>query len=264
MQKKKLNLLCTYQPAPGLVAVQQDCLSLIKFGIINLTAGKNIDLPVLTDRETALVVLSGVFTLNACGKEFIFGERKDVFSGKPFCAYIPAGSACSLKAQTGGEIAVTTAPGKPGKPFRLLTPGDSKEKKIGRDNFTRTAFIFLDDEVQADNLFIGEAIVPSGNWASFPPHRHDFDNLPVEVDMEELYFFRFNPPNGFGIQKSYNDSRSLDETVTVRHNQAVCLTEGYHPVVNAPGYTMYYLWIMAGKNRKFLSVMDSEHAWIVK
>jgi len=122
----------------------------------------------------------------------------------------------------------------------------------------------LTDAFPAAHLFIGEAYVPSGNHASYPPHRHDFDNLPVEVDMEELYFFRFNPEQGYGIQKIYTDNRDINFTCTVKQNDTTLIPRGYHPVINAPGYTMYYLWIMAGQNhRKFLSVIDPDHKWIV-
>jgi 5-deoxy-glucuronate isomerase len=120
------------------------------------------------------------------------------------------------------------------------------------------------EEVPADYLFIGEAIVPPANWASFPPHRHDFDDLPYEVDMEEIYYFRFDRPQGFGIQKIYTDSRSIDETYTVQDHHTVLIPEGYHPVATAPGYSMYYLWVMAGQNRRFLSRPDPDHGWVAQ
>ena len=135
---------------------------------------------------------------------------------------------------------------------------------MGKPGFQRRALMMVTEEVTADYLFIGEAIVPPANWASYPPHRHDFDELPYEVDMEEIYYFRFDRPQGFGIQKIYSDNRSIDETYTIQDHHTVLIPEGYHPVATAPGYSMYYLWVMAGKNRRFLSRLDPDHSWVAQ
>ena len=114
-------------------------------------------------------------------------------------------------------------------------------------------------------MYIGEAFVEDGRHASFPPHRHEFDRLPNEVKMEEIYFFRYNPKGGYGIQKIYTDDRAIDVTYTVEENDTTLIPRGYHPVIDIPGYTMYYLWVMAGEvNRKFVSVLDPQHKWVVE
>ena len=105
--------------------------------------------------------------------------------------------------------APSTRPG----PALVIPPDKVKEVSLGKPGFQRRALMMVTEEVPADYLFIGEAIVPPANWASFPPHRHDFDDLPYEVDMEEIYYFRFDRPQGFGIQKIYTDNRSIDETL---------------------------------------------------
>jgi len=162
------------------------------------------------------------------------------------------------------EIAWTASPSTLKTAAYVITPEQVKEAHIGKENYQRDAVLMLTEAFPAQHLFIGEAYVPSGNHASYPPHRHDFDNLPVEVDMEELYFFRFNPEQGYGIQKIYTDDGSIDFTCTVKQNDTTLIPRGYHPVINAPGYTMYYLWIMTGQNhRKFLSVIDPQHKWIL-
>ena len=238
-------------------------IKLTEFGIINLP--ENMEHSAETGNfETALIILGGDCEIS--GKNFNFsitGGRKNVFSGKPYTVYIPSGTAYTVKASTEVEIAWTSSPSTlKAKPY-MISPEQVKEVHIGKENYQRDAYLMLTDEFPAEHLFIGEAFVPSGNHASYPPHRHDFDNLPVEVDMEEIYFFRFNPEQGYGIQKIYTDDKSIDFTCTVRQNDTTLIPCGYHPVINAPGYTMYYLWIMAGPNhRKFLSVTDPEHKWI--
>jgi 5-deoxy-glucuronate isomerase len=232
--------------------------------LLRLQAGEEFVQPAAAE-ETALVFLGG--SGSVVGERFQFPDiqgRNNVFDGKATTVYLPSGNAFSVRAKTGLEIAVCQAPSCRGGAPVLITPDRVREASLGKDNWKRTAYMLVDENVPAQYLFIGEAIVPPGNWSSFPPHRHDKDDLPEEVDMEEVYFFRFDPPQGFGIQKIYTDNRSVDETITVQENDTVLIPEGYHPVVNAPGYSMYYLWIMAGVNRRFLSRPDPAHAWVAQ
>ncbi|MDD4017008.1 MAG: 5-deoxy-glucuronate isomerase [Kiritimatiellae bacterium] len=239
-------------------------LKLTEFGIISLKAGESYSAE-SGALEVALIVLGGTCAIAGDGFDFPrVGERKDVFSGKPYTVYIPCGRSYTVTAVTDVELAWTASPSDLKTDPYLITPEQVKCAHIGKENYQRDAVLMLTDAFPAQHLFIGEAYVPSGNHASYPPHRHDFDNLPVEVDMEELYFFRFNPGQGYGIQKIYTDDRSIDFTCTVAQNDTTLIPRGYHPVINAPGYTMYYLWIMAGqKNRRFLSVPDPNHKWIL-
>ena len=252
-----------YRPQAGftkLSTLGDGGLQLTEFGVIKLEKGGTYN--ARTDgSEVALVVLGGKCAVSGDGFDFKdVGARKDVFSGKPHTVYIPRGSNYKIMATTDVEIAWTASPSDLDTPAYVIAPEQVKEAHIGKENYQRDAYLMLTDAFPASHLFIGEAFVPSGNHASYPPHRHDFDNLPVEVDMEELYFFRFNPAQGYGIQRIYTDDRSIDFACAVEQNDSTLIPRGYHPVVNAPGYTMYYLWIMAGRrNRKFLSVIDPQH-----
>lgn len=262
-----MNYKHTWNPVPGLSEIVKPGdagLKQIRFGMVCLSAGESF-FATAKESETALVILSGTGTVR--GESFEFpdlGQRKDVFSGKATTVYLPAGNSFQVEASTDLEVAVCQADSeRKGEPL-VVGPDAVKEVTIGRDNWTRKAHILVGDDVPAHYLFIGEAFVPPGNWASFPPHRHDKDALPDEVEMEEIYFFRFDRPNGFGIQKIYTDDRSIDETITFGENDTTLLPEGYHPVVAAPGYSMYYLWIMAGAARKFISRLDPAHAWVAQ
>jgi 5-deoxy-glucuronate isomerase len=265
-----MKYLKKYTPQDGFVkiaSIGDGDLELSEFGLIKLKKGETSSFE-SSDFETALIILAGKCTIKGNGFEFAsLGGRKDVFSGKPCTAYIPAGKTYEISADTEEvEIAWTASPSDmTGIEPYVISPEQVKEAHIGKENYQRDAYLILTDEFPSAHLFIGEAFVPSGNHASYPPHRHDFDNLPEEVDMEEIYFFRFSPEQGYGIQKIYTDNRSIDFTCTVEENDTTLIPEGYHPVINAPGYTMYYLWIMAGKNnRKFKSVTDPNHKWILE
>jgi len=262
-----MNYLKKYTNTPGFAKIvkKNDMgLKLMEFGLIKLRKDEEYG-AFNGDNETALIVLGGCCEIK--GDDFLFenvGGRKDVFSGKPHAVYIPRQSRYKIKALSDLEIAWTESPSSLASKPRHIRPEQMKDVSLGKNNFSRTAQMIIDDSFNSNHFFIGEAQVPSGNWASYPPHRHDFDNLPEEVDMEEIYFFRFNPAQGFGIQKIYNDSNTIDETYTIRNNDTLGIPEGYHPVVCAPGYTMYYLWIMTGENRKFVSHKDPDHAWVAE
>jgi 5-deoxy-glucuronate isomerase len=237
-------------------------MALTGFALLVLRAGEKHVLAAQPS-ERALIVLSGHCHVHAGGVQFPnVGGRKDVFSGLPYTVYVPSGMACEIRAVAEVELAVAESPStRTGRPL-LIGPDQVKTVSLGRDNFTRQAFIMVDDKQPSEHFFIGEAIVPPGNWGSFPPHRHEFDNPPDELDMEEIYFFRFNPTQGFGMQAIYTDARDTDTAYTVRHNDTIAIPRGYHPVVNAPGYAMYFLWIMTGQKRGFINHKDPAHSWI--
>ena len=262
-----MDYLKHYKPQNGftkIASLGDGDLKMTEFGLIKLKQGECYNSE-SGKFEVALIILGGKCSIDGDGFTFNdIGKRKDVFSGKPYTVYIPCGKAYSISADSDVEIAWTASPTELEAEAYMITPEQVKEAHIGNENYQRDAYLILTDEHTSDNFFIGEAFVPSGNHASFPPHRHDADNLPDEVDMEEVYFFRFDPNQGYGIQKIYTDDRSIDYTCTVEENDTTLIPEGYHPVINAPGYTMYYLWIMTGQNhRKFLSVIDPKHKWIV-
>ncbi len=256
-----------YSPKNGfskIVSIGDGDLKLTEFGILSLKAGKSYSFDA-AGYETALVVLGGKCSVE--GEKFSFkdvGGRKDVFSGKPHTVYIPSGLAFMVKAASDVEIAWTAAPSDLEAEPYVITPEQVKEVHIGKDSYERDAYLMLTDACPSRHFYIGEAFVGPGKQASFPPHRHEKDNPPTEIDMEEVYFFRFNPEQGYGIQSIYTDDLSIDFSCRVRNNDATLIPRGYHPVVNSPGYTMYYLWIMAGPNhRGFISVLDPAHKWIV-
>lgn len=239
-------------------------LKLLEFGMISLKAGASVKMA-SGAFENALVVLGGKCSVAGAGFDFKeIGARKDVFSGKPHTVYIPRNSAYTITALTDVDIAWTASPASKDGEAYVIAPEQVKEVHLGKDNFQRDALLMLTDAFPSEHLFIGEALVPPGNQAGYPPHRHEVDNPPAEVAMEELYLFRFSPKQGYGIQSIYTDDRSIDFCGQVRDNDATLIPRGYHPVVNSPGYSMWYLWIMAGaKHRKFMSAMDPAHKWIV-
>ena len=245
-----------------IVGAEDERLEFIELGVLRLCDGASYSQEPEA-KEAALVILSGRCTVKAGGQSFeAIGARLDVFSGAPYAVYVPCDVAYEVIGVGDVEIALCKAPSDLKSPVRLISPAEVKVKSVGTLNWRRDVRDILDTGVQAKHLVVGETLNPPGHWSSAPPHRHDHDNPPEEVDMEEVYFFKIKPSQGFGIQRVYTDDRSTDEAYGIEDNDAVVLPEGYHPVVAGPGYQLYYLWILAGKHRVLCPKDDPAHAWL--
>jgi len=195
------------------------------------------------------------------------GAREDVFSGPPTMAYIPTNSSFEIEALSKHfDAGLFSAPAQTSLPARLLTGADVITKQVGRDNWQRTIYSALDERVNAERLLAGETLNPSGNWSSYPPHKHDRRNPPTEVVLEEIYFFRVKPSQGYGFIWTYTDPEDeerFSDVFVVEDGDTVLLPKGYHPVVAAPGYQLHYTWVLAGEERRYGAWADDpRHAWV--
>ena len=165
----------------------------------------------------------------------------------------------------GCELAVCAAPAKGSLPARLIPPDEVGQETRGKGSNTRhVRNILPDSSPHAESLLVVEVITPAGNWSSYPPHKHDRDALPDESYLEETYYHRLSPPQGYGVQRVYTDDRSLDETMAFGDRDVVLVPKGYHPVGAAHGYDLYYLNVMAGPKKVWKFHNDPDHAWLVK
>jgi len=248
-------------------------LEYLGFGLARLAAGDSWKFD--TGRaEWAVVILSGAVRAFGADGELTrspLGSRKDVFSGKASALYLPPRFKGRIEAATDAEVAVCQALvdekvkrcKQPAAPAPVvITPEDVRTKTVGAHNWQRTVHDVIDQRLPAARLLVGETINQPGGWSSYPPHRHDEDRLPIEANLEEVYFFQVSPPQGFGFQRIYTDDRSLDESYAVENGDTVILPRGYHPVAAAPGYQVYYLWLMAGTGRVMCPFDDPQHAWV--
>jgi len=167
-----------------------------------------------------------------------------------------------LSAESDFEAAIAFVPGNGDGEIKLVPPSEVRTREVGRDNWFRYVYDVIDERIPAARLIMGETVNPPGNWSSYPPHKHDVDNLPQESDMEEVYYFKVDPVQGFGIQRIYTQDRSVDEAHIIENDTAVSIPEGYHPVVAGAGYKVYYLWVLAGEKRVLKMNDDPAHAWI--
>ena len=217
-------------------------------------------------REACLVVLSGVADVSVGASRYArIGGRASVFEDKPPAAvYAPAGAAWTVTAHGPVELAVCTAPGAASREPRLIDPDRMSREVRGRGTNTRYVRNILPETEPADSLLVVEVITPGGNWSSYPPHKHDTATPAEETALEETYYHRLNPPQGFAFQRVYTDDRSLDQTMAVEDGDVVMVPRGYHPVGAPHGYDLYYLNVMAGPKRQWIFRNDPAHDWIAK
>ncbi len=191
-------------------------------------------------RELGLVLLGGRCSVSSSRGEWTeIGRRPNVFAGMPYALYLPVSTEYTITAETDCDLAFCFCRAEELHAPKLIKP-----------------------EFPAHRLLIVEVYTPSGNWSSYPPHKHDVHNPPGEVDLEEIYYYRIDRPEGYAIQKVYTPDRRLDETLTVRDGEMVLIPEGYHPVVAAHGYNVYYLNALAGSARSMAASDDPDYLWV--
>lgn len=216
-------------------------------------------------KEYGITILGGKCSVTGDGFSFEkIGKRKNVFDGTATCVYIPRNKEFTIKGEGEVSMIVAKCPSEKDCAPRLISPDDIIVKSLGKPGWQRDAHFVLDERCDADMIYIGEAYVEGGQWSSFPPHKHDDDNMPTEADTEEVYYYEFDKPEGFGIQMIYSKEGDVDETIKVKTGDFAEIHRGYHPLATAPGYKCYYYWVMAGKNRGFFMTTDEEHAWLNK
>jgi 5-deoxy-glucuronate isomerase len=182
----------------------------------------------------------------------------------PHALYLPRGERVTMTAQIDAEIGVASAPGGGTLPPRLIEPGSMKRFARGTGANTRYVCDILPQTEPAEHLLVVEVVTPSGHSSSYPPHKHDTDDLPRESSLEETYYHRLDPPQGFAFQRVYTDDRSIDESLAVENHDVVMVPRGYHPVVVPYGYRSYYLNVMAGPKREWHFKNDPAHEWMLK
>jgi 5-deoxy-glucuronate isomerase len=144
----------------------------------------------------------------------------------------------------------------------VIPPVDCGLEVRGGGNATRQIIDILPPSAEADRLLVCEVLTPAGNWSSYPPHKHDRHNPPIEADLEETYYYRFRDPGGYGIQRLYVSQDREEQVLRVTHGDLVLVREGYHPFVASPGVDAYYLNTLAGSVRSMAATDDPRYAYL--
>ncbi len=221
------------------------------------------------ENEYCIVLLGGNFKVSSDKGEWeTRNGRKDVFSGIAHTLYLPRNTSFTLTAQTDNtDIAICRVATNEDHPPYLKQPEEAAIEFRGGDNANRQINSLLQPGFDCHKIVCVEVYTPSGNWSSYPAHKHDERKVDangnlLEAELEEIYFYKIDKPNGFAIQQVYTDDRSLDEVIKVHNNDAVLVPKGYHPVVAGHGYNVYYLNFLAGSDQSLANTPDPQQEWI--
>lgn len=232
--------------------------------VVELAAGEARIFPTGT-AEFAVLPLRGGCRVEVEGGRFDLVGREGVFERVSDFAYVPIDSEMRLTATRPCEIALCSA-----EATRRIDPyyGPADEVRIevrGGGIATRQINNFLAaDAHDADRLIAVEVITPGGGWSSYPSHKHD-EFSEVEVELEEIYYFRIEGDGGTGFFRCYTTDGAIDETATVRDGDVFLVPRGFHgPAAAVPGHNMYYLNVMAGpqQERMWRFVDDPDQVWV--
>jgi len=235
----------------------------LSFRVDRLHDGENVTRNT-SGEEIALVPLGGRCAVDTGGERYELGERASVFDGMPWALYLPRDTEYTVTALGDVEVAVSGALADERLEPRLISPKDVEIEVRGSGNATRQINHILKPEFPAQRLLVVEVFTPAGNWSSYPPHKHDVDDPPGEVVLEEVYYYRTQTeqPGAFAVQRLYSPQYGIDVTETVRDGDIMLVPHGYHTTAAAHGYDLYYLNGLAGDRRSMASADDPALAWI--
>jgi 5-deoxy-glucuronate isomerase len=253
------------RPGPGAV-LEVDPASVgwgsLDFRVLALEAGTSMELE-SGNREVALVPLEGAVRVEVDGTEHRLA-RTSVFEQMPHVLYVPPARVLRLVAESRAELAVGGAPAEGRYPVRLFTPAEMRSEVRGGGGARRQVNHVLAHPLPAERLILYEVYVPRGGWSGWPPHCHDgYEGSPY---LEETYYFRLDPADGWAVHRNYRVDSDFDETFAVADRDLVCVTQGFHSSAAAPGSHMYFLNYLAGElvgdDRRIPPFFQPEYRWI--
>ena len=217
------------------------------------------------DRERVVVVLEGSATVVTGAQRWSsLGTRTSVFDGPPPpVLLLEPGSELVVEAEAEATIILADAPSAASRRTVLFEPDDIHVETRGAGITERRIHHLLPPSVEAGRLILFEVFTPGGNWSSYPPHKHDTEDPPREAYLEELYYYRFARPEGWGFARVYSSDGTLDESFAPVDRDVLLIPRGYHPFGAPAGYDAYYLNVMAGPNRAWHFTVDPKHAWLM-
>ncbi|MGH8251735.1 MAG: 5-deoxy-glucuronate isomerase [Steroidobacteraceae bacterium] len=245
--------------APGFTAIttagEPDADTGISMGVLRLAAGERHAATLAG--ESALLLMSGrvIGQLGGLGFEL---ARNSLFDDAPACLHAPAGTPLEIRAATEAEFTVYACDNQSTFVPRVFRPGDVADERRGEGQvggrclrLVRTIFDRRNSPPEA-HLVLGEVVTLPGGWSSYPPHHHP---------QPEIYHYRFTHPQGFG------HAELGEQVFKVRQFDTVKILAGNdHAQCAAPGYGMYYSWVIRHLPDAPYTVPEftPEHAWTMQ
>jgi 5-deoxy-glucuronate isomerase len=218
------------------------------------------------DREYGFVLISGeTEALAGSDVNGVLGPRENPYGHKPSALLATREQKVTFKALRSTLIGVGSAPAERKLENMIITPSMVGGGARGQGNWQREVrFVIWTDNSTGNSLIMGETVVPSGNWSTMPPHRHQYDIPGEEVPYEEVYFFQFSRPGGFGLAWQFDDDGGMDQAFSLKSNDVIYMDRGYHPLVCGPGAELYQLTMMAGPYRTSKSRIHDDYKFLLE
>jgi 5-deoxy-glucuronate isomerase len=213
---------------------------------------------VVPDEETVVVLLTGSGRFDAGGRSWNV-QRMSVFTDRATALLVPPGVGLTVRADSPLEAVLVSTPAPGGGVPILCAPADVAVVERGTDLYKREVRNLFTTDPHAKRLMVGETVNALGHWSSYPPHKHDGQDS--ELRLEEMYYYRINPAEGFGLHISYTASGEA-AAHQIRDGDLVLIPSGYHSVSAPPRYELYYLWAVAGDERRLAVYEDPAHRWV--
>jgi 5-deoxy-glucuronate isomerase len=226
----------------------------MEFAVLRLRGGTRHQ--ETTREETVLVLLDGEVEVQMGGAIFK-ASRRSLFDEGPSTFHCGSGTNLQVRAlDRPAELAVVRTANPRALPVRAYTPAETATEDRGAGlvqgacrRLVRTIF---DYSTRPDSaLVIGEVVNFPGRWSSYPGHHHA---------QPEVYHYRFTLPQGYG------HAEIGDAVFKVRSGDTTTIPGGLdHAQVSAPGYGMYYLWIVRHLPRRPYKgfTFTREHTWLL-
>lgn len=209
------------------------------------------------NQEAVILLFSGELHIEIDGKLYIL-KRSSCFAQNTQALHISCDKEVVVHAQCGSEFLLQKIVNTKEFETIKLDHTNTKQKILGGENIhfetcKRVCNTLIDSELTPhSNMVLGEIYNMEGSWSSYPPHHHP---------QPEVYFYKFDKEQGFG------GCFIGDEVHKIVHNSAA-LIEGHHthPQCSAPGYQMYYAWMIPHAPKKWENtrIFDEEHTWMLK
>lgn len=233
---------------------------------LQLDAGKTFGITV-GDYEYLTVILGGVCDIRTNRGNFQeVGRRFDVFTGMPYAVYMPRQTEFEIEALTDDfAMASCWASTDQDHALKLITPKASRLQLHGGGSASYQVNTIIEPGFDCHRLTAREIYTPGGNWAHYPPHKHDQhrtdpDGTLLEAALEEIFFYKLDKPHGFAIHRLYGED--YDVSVTAKHNDLVVVPKGYHTMASAHSFTTYTLNVTAGSAQSLAHQIDPHYAWM--
>jgi 5-deoxy-glucuronate isomerase len=234
----------------------------LDFSVVQLEAGASHDRDA-APREVVLVPIEGAGTVRV-GDEDIDLSRTGVFDQLPHVLYVPPGRSISVKARHRFVLTIGSAPAEGGLPLRLFEPSEMRVELRGGGASHRQICHILAAPLPAERLILYEGHAPRGTWSGWAPHCHDgYAGSPY---LEEVYYFRLQPTEGFVLHRNWREDTGFDETIVCEDGDTALVPQGFHSTVACPGTNMYFLNYLAGEpvgeERARGPYFHPDHTWI--